>query len=115
MFKSKSHYAVINDLLSNVDRKFAELRTNLVNYLSLQLLGKQSCFDTNAAGPPQVAGSPEELFENTPAGEGGYHLFRGLLEVGRCSVLCGFLIPTSPVEIYSSVLDTQHNAWRGLF
>lgn len=53
-----------------MDRKFAELRTNLVNYLSLQLLGKQSCFDTYAAGPPQVAGSPEELFENIPAGEG---------------------------------------------
>lgn len=64
-------------------------------------------------GPPQVAGSPEELFENIHAGEGpGYHLFRGLLEVGRCSMLCGFLIPTSPVEIYSSVVDTQHNAWR---
>lgn len=31
--------------------------------------------------------------------------FRGLLEVGRCSMLCGFLIPTS-VEIYSSVLNS---------
>lgn len=42
----------------------AQPGNNHVNYLSLRLLGNQSCFDTNPGGP-QAVGSPEQRFGNT--------------------------------------------------
>ena len=108
--RAKSHYAVFNDL-GNVDRNVQNwepimLITHHFSYLEIN----HALTDTQE--PLEWLGHPRKSLKMCIFRRGGYHIFRYIFRVGRCRVLCGFLICTPPVMSYYSILDTQHNAWR---